>query len=54
MENKIIKVTDLHIVGGGLNIEGGDPYKILKDNNNHNILWINTILVLDRPLVSII
>jgi hypothetical protein len=52
MENKIIKVTDLHIIGGGLNIEGGDPYKILKDNNNHNILWINTILVLDRPLVD--
>ena len=39
MENKIIKVTDLDIVGDSLNTEG----------NDHDFLWICTILVLERP-----
>lgn len=46
-----MEVTKIYQLAGGLNIEGGFPGQILKTTNG-NGLWINLILVLDRPLID--
>jgi hypothetical protein len=50
-----LPVSAIHVYGAGLNIEGGYPYlRMLVDHNwkNHNLIWANIILVLDRPLID--
>lgn len=49
-----IKASELYRISDGLNIEGGDPYRrILKDHKNGSrFLWVNLIVVLDRPLID--
>lgn len=46
-------VSDLKSLASGLNIEGGSPYQLLiKQNQYKKVLWINLVLVLDRPLID--
>ncbi len=56
INSTIIQLKDIHTISGALNIEGGFPamdLKKSKDNsNNNNKLWVNLILVLDRPLID--
>jgi hypothetical protein len=49
-----VKASELYRISDGLNIEGGDPYKrISKDHTNgRKFLWVNLIVVLDRPLID--
>lgn len=48
-----INLRDVYIMAPGLNIEGGLPYTYLvRDNPNKNPLWVNLILMLDRPLID--
>jgi hypothetical protein len=47
-----IKIKDLNKYAGGLNIEGGFPYRDLTKNQQTNKLWVNLILVLDRPIID--
>ena len=46
-----LDLTNLYEIAGGLNIEGPDPYfDLIKQNPNG--IWVNAILVLDRPIVD--
>lgn len=46
-----ITVSDLDKLAVGLNIEGGDPCKdLLRDSPN--ALWVNLVMILDRPLID--
>lgn len=48
-----LPVKDIYTLGGGLNIEGGFPYHdLLKTSTRKTKLWVNTVVVLDRPLVD--
>lgn len=44
----MISIKNLFKTAGALNIEGGFPVKYL----NNNSLWVNLVLVLDRPLID--
>lgn len=50
-EKKTVKVTELHKLSPGLNIEGGLP-QIALTKNNKNSIWVNVVTVLDCPLVG--
>ena len=48
-----MRSDELYEIAAGLNIEGGYPQQILvKSNPNRKTIWVNTILILDRPLVD--
>lgn len=48
-----IKVSQLGDIAEGLNIEGGNPYyDLCKSNPCYTTIWINLVLVLDRPLID--
>jgi hypothetical protein len=44
-----IQLKDLYTIAGGLNIEGGFPKRDLPKKSS---LWVNLVLVLDRPLID--
>ena len=44
-----VPIQDLGRFAGGLNVEGGYPYL---DITRPNVLWVNLIVVLDRPLID--
>lgn len=47
--HKQMQSKDLYKIAAGLNIEGGFPYlDIIKDHK----IWVNLVLILDRPLVD--
>jgi len=46
-----MNVTELHEIAEGLNIEGGFPGLDLRKVNKLGI-WVNLVLVLDRPLID--
>lgn len=47
----MLSVQHLYKLAGGFNIEGGFPAQDLL-NSNPNALWVNLVLVLDRPLID--
>jgi len=48
-----LRITELHKLATGINIEGGYPYRcLMRDNPFKNVIWGNIVLVLDRPLLD--
>lgn len=48
-----IKISELEKHASGLNIEGGYPYNHITNNGElSNKIWVNSVIVLDRPLID--
>ena len=49
----MLSINKIYELGSGLNIEGGYPYHdLIKQNNNAKRIWVNLVVVLDRPLID--
>lgn len=48
---RFTRIDELKFFNGGLNIEGGDPLKVIM-KTNPNTIWANIVIILDRPMID--